>query len=502
VILDAAARSLALGATVALLAGALGSVLAWLMTRTEFPGRRTLSSLLSIPYALPAYLLGMAWIVLGNPTVGLLKGIFPGSGIYGFWGIVLVETTVAFAFPFLELKAGFERMDPALEESARMSGAGPWRVFRDVSFPLLWPALVNGMCLAFLYTLSSFGVPALLGLPVRQFVLTTLIYSELKVGGAAGLERGLWLSLLLLALAAAALALSSVVTRYSSRRAGAILGSKASRPSLVALGGARGPVAGATWFLFAVMVVLPWLALGLSALAPVSGDFSPSGWTLRNLAYVLRLPELQEAVVNSAVLSILVATIIVATGFSLAFLAVRRGSRAASAVIAALGIPFGTPGSVIAILLIFLSTWLGRALSGSGISLDTPLLWIAVAYALKYGAVGARMMVAAYRQVNPALEEAARMSGARTRRLLWTIWLPLLRGSIGAAFFLSALPMFTELSMSVLLTGPGAATLGTVLFQLQEYADQPSAAAMAWMLLTAALAVSLVMRGERREAAR
>src|SRR3712207_3639699 len=99
-ILDATLRSMALSLAVALLTGALGSLMAWLVTRTELVGRRTLSGVLSVPYAIPAYLLGMAWVVLGNPTVGLLKEAFPTSqGIYGFWGMVWVESMVAFACP-------------------------------------------------------------------------------------------------------------------------------------------------------------------------------------------------------------------------------------------------------------------------------------------------------------------------------------------------------------------------------------------------------------------
>ena len=84
------------------------------------------------------------------------------------------------------------------------------------------------------------------------------------------------------------------------------------------------------------------------------------------------------------------------------------------------------------------------------------------------------------------------MSGASTGQLLRTIWFPLLKSALAAGWFLSALPIFSELTMSILLTGPGASTLGTVLFQLQEYADQPSAAALAWILLSAALAVALI----------
>ena len=483
IIIEATVRSLELALLVAAFSGFLGVVFAWLVARSNLPGGVLLSRLLTVPYALPAYLLGMAWVVLGNPNVGLLRDLLPGTGTYGFWGMVFVETGVAFAFPFLELKAGFEKLDPSLEEAARMSGAAPFKVFCDVSLPLLWPALLNGMVLSFLYTISSFGVPAILGLPVRKFVLTTLIYSQIKVGGAAGLIAGLKLSLILLVIAIAALFLSGWLNRVQRKRSQAIASGKASRPSIVELGPWRGAAGVAVWAFWIVVVALPWLALGLSALAPLAGDFSPAHWTARNLSYVVHLADFREGLRNSLILTLIVATGLVLGGFVLGFLAVRRGQRWAGALVQLAALPFATPGSVLALLIVFASAWFG------GVS--SPLFWMAVAYALKYAAVPARMMTAAFRQVHPSLEEAARICGASPLELLGGIWFPMLKGALSAGWFLAALPIFTELTMSVLLTGPGGATLGTVLFQLQEYADQPSAAALAWILLTIALAVAV-----------
>jgi iron(III) transport system permease protein len=407
-------------------------------------------------------------------------------------GIVCVMSSVAFAFPFLELRAGFERMDPALEEAARISGCKPWRVFRDVSLPLLWPSLVNGMCLAFLYALASFGVPALLGMPVRKFVLTTLIYSQLKMGGLDGLRNGLRLSLVLLAIAAVVLLLSAWLSRLQRRR-GAISGAKSSRQSRVDLGGWRIGASAMAWALLFVTVALPWFALGISALAPVAGHYSPSGWTLANIISILMLPDFHTALLNSFLLTLVVASTVAGVGFLLAFACVRQRSRVAGWIIESFGIPFATPGTVIAIVLIFL----GVALTRLGLPFgDSPLLLMALAYALKYAAVGARSMITAFRQIDPALEEAARVSGATTWPLLRTIWLPLLKKSVAAAWLLAALPMLTELTMSVILTGPDAATLGTVLFELQAYRDQASAAAFAWLLLSLALLIGFMTRKE------
>ena len=91
---EALLRSLSLSLAVALISGAAGCLAAWLVTRSDTGGGAALSGLYSMPYAIPAYLLGMAWIVLGNPAVGAIKEIFPESGVYGFHGMVLVLSLI------------------------------------------------------------------------------------------------------------------------------------------------------------------------------------------------------------------------------------------------------------------------------------------------------------------------------------------------------------------------------------------------------------------------
>lgn len=495
-VIEVLLRTLSIGAVVSLISGALGMSLAWIVTRTQVPGKKQLNILLSVPYALPCFLLAMAWIVLGNPQVGILKELFPTEhGSYGFWGICLVLSSVAFAFPFFEIRAGFDKLDPALEEAGRMSGAGPLKVFTSISFPLLWPSLLNGMCLSFLFAVSSFGAPALLGMPVRSLVMTTLIYSQIRVGGINGIQDGLGLSLILLIVAIAVLALAWLMNVLQKKKMGPITGTKSSRPSLVNLGAFKWPVAFFAWGYFFVVVVLPWIALGISALAPIAGDYSISSWTLKNLHYVFSLSDFKEALFNSIVLSFSMATVIALVGFLLGFASVRKKQKWASVLLELLNLPFSMPGTVLAILIIVSASFLVQF----GIPADQILLMMAVAYGLKYAAVGTRSLTQAFHQIHPALEESARVCGAKTGTLLRTIWFPLLKKNITACWMLAALPMFTELTMSILLTGPGGATLGTVLFELQEYADQPSAASLAWILLSVAMIIAWLTRPKEKE---
>jgi len=491
-LLDALLRTLGIGASVALLSGMLATVLAWLVVRTDIAGGRWFERWLSTPYSLPAYLLALAWMVLGNPTVGLLKDLLPEGGITSLWGIVFVETSVAFVFPFLELCAGFRRLDPALEEAARLSGAGVISILRRVSLPLLMPALISGMGLSFLYAISSFGVPALLGMPARKLVLTTLIYSQFRLGGPEGLQKGLWISLLLLGFSALVLASLNLHQRRTLKRLGktAIATGRASRESRVRLGRFRHAAALLPGAWVTLTLVLPWLALGLSALAQGPGQYHLSGWSLAHLQSLLAHPLLLESLINSVLLAASISLLVTGLSFFMAFKEVRRSCKIARSLSEMLLLPFGTPGSTLALLWLVAMAFL---LPGTSV----PLVALFVTCALKYFAVGIRAYRTAYGQVDPVLEEAARLSGAGTSALLIRIWRPLLKSTTASVLFLVAMPVLTELTMSLLLTGPGASTLGTLLFQLQEYANPSAAAALAWVLLSLALLISLALSARR-----
>lgn len=489
---EALLRTLGIGFSVALCSGFLAILFSWLLVRTDLPGARFFEKWLSVPYSLPAYLLALAWMVLGNPTVGLLKDFLPSDGITSLWGIIFVETSVAFVFPFLELTSGFRRLDPSLEEAARLSGATPLKAFLKVGLPLLFPALLSGMMLSFLYAISSFGVPALLGMPARKLVVTTLIYSQFRLGGSDGLKQGLLLSLGLLAVAVLALALLKSYDRYRIRRFGTprLASGKSSRHSLVRLGRYRYGFALLPFTWITLTLVLPWGALALSTFAAGPGRYQLEGWSFSHLQELWQLPLLTESVINSLGLALTIASLVTVLSFWMGFKEIRRGCAIARTTSEILLLPFASPGSTIALL------WLtATSLLIPGFSV--PLLALAVCCALKYFAIGIRAFRTAFAQIDPVLEESARLSGAGLWSLLGRIWAPLLSGTATSVFFLVSMPVFTELTMSVLLTGPGASTLGTLLFQLQEYANPSAAAALAFVLLTVAMILALTLSSGR-----
>ncbi|MFP2908877.1 ABC transporter permease, partial [Pyxidicoccus sp. 3LFB2] len=174
----------------ALLALALGTPLSLLLFRTDLPLRGAFTVLFTLPTAIPAFIWGMGWLSLASPRAGYLNRLL-GEGvfdIYGPAGIAFVEGLSGMPLVLLAGAAAFQRVDPALEEAARVCGASPVRALLTTTLPLALPSLLSGAVMVFLMAASSFGVPYLLGVsaspPTR--VLTTRIY-ELVLGGDAGL---------------------------------------------------------------------------------------------------------------------------------------------------------------------------------------------------------------------------------------------------------------------------------------------------------------------------
>ena len=167
----------------------LATIFAWLVERTDMPGRNLVWVAMLIPLAMPGMLSAMSWILLGSPKIGALNvwirnlldlvGIHMDSGpfnIYSLYGMILVESLKGTSTLFLLIVGAFRLMDPALEDASTMSGGLRWKTLRYVTLPLMKPALLAAGIFAFLGNMEDFDTPLLLGLPANVFILPTLIY--------------------------------------------------------------------------------------------------------------------------------------------------------------------------------------------------------------------------------------------------------------------------------------------------------------------------------------
>ncbi|MDR7485099.1 MAG: iron ABC transporter permease [Armatimonadota bacterium] len=483
---------------------ALGTALAWLVVRTDLPGRALWRTLLLLPYMIPPFIGAIAWVYLAGP-VGYLNQAWraltgaegPLLVIYGQAGIVLVLILYGYPIAYLAALGVLERMDPSLEAAARLAGAGPWRVLRDVTLPLALPGVLAGALLLCMSSLANFGIPAVLGFPARYFVLPTRIYTTiLNFDLRDNLRIAAALSMWLVAVATVLLVLQRAALR---RGRFTVVGGQAAQRHLVALGRWRAPVAALLGVFVLASAGLPFLAVLLTSLIRAYG--LPPHWenlTLQHYATALfGIPKVHRALLNSLALAAGGATLVVAMGAAIGYLRTRARLPGASAVDLLVMLPYAIPGTVVALAMIL--AWV-RPVPLLGIRLYDTIWILLVAYVARFLAFGVRTVTAGLAQVHESLEEAARCSGARPLEAFRDVVLPVIRPSLVAGWLLAFIPAVAELTLSILLFSVGNETLGVVIFGLHDEGKIALSAALAVLVTTLLVAFNLlarrVLRGE------
>jgi iron(III) transport system permease protein len=497
-------NSLILGAATAVLSVAVGLPLAWAVSRTNVPAKRFVHLTAIVSYLTPPFLTAIAFVNLFSPRAGLVNQFFRDSlgmpaltfDVFSMAGLILVTVPHTFPFVYLLAASALESVDASMEESAQILGAGRWRTALAVTGPLVAPAVLSGALVAFVNAIALFGSQAIVGLPGRVFTLPTRIYALFDYPPQYGLASAL--SLIFVALTVAALYLQR---RYLARRSYVTLGGKGSRPRLVDLGTARWAVLAFCVVVFIVAVAAPYLTL---LAVSVSRSWGLQFWqnlTLQHYRFVLLEYDVtRRAILNSLILASATATLAVLIGSFVGWLDLRTALRGRKLLDYASLVPLGLPGIVVAVALI--QFWLRVPLPIYG-----TLLIILLAYTGRFIPLGVRSANAAFRQIDPSLEETARVTGAGWLRTFRSVTLPLARPGLFAGWLLVFVPALQELSASILLFSSGSITLAVAVYNLYETGALGPVAALAivtMVIITAAIVLatrlgrgSAVARAER-----
>src|SRR5512146_2305682 len=184
--------SVSIGST--LLALFIGGALAWLVVRTDMPGRKLVNQLAVIPYIMPSWTLAQAWVTFfKNRLTGGTPGVYeflvgqppPNWLAYGPVPIIICSALHYYTFFFLFVSAALMSVDSSLEEAGDLMGASRWRILRKITLPLVVPAILSGFIMTFSKVLGTFGGPNILGTPVRYYVVATMIRGSMGVGEKA-----------------------------------------------------------------------------------------------------------------------------------------------------------------------------------------------------------------------------------------------------------------------------------------------------------------------------
>lgn len=487
---QALVNSLVLGLWTSVLSVALGLPLAWAVSRTNAPAKRFIHLTAVVSYVTPPYLTAIAFVNLFSPNAGLVNRFvrdglgIPGLtfNIFSMTGLVVVTALHTFPFVYLLAASALESVDGSMEESAQILGAGRWRTATAVTAPLVAPAVLSGALIAFVNAIALFGSQAIIGLPGRVFTLPTRIYALFDYPPQYGLASAM--SLIFVAITVVALYLQR---RYLARRSYVTLAGKGHRRQLVDLGPARWGVFGFCAGVFVVAVLAPYLTLLAVSLSKSWGLGFWQNLTLQHYRFVLLEYDVtRRAIVNSLLLASAAATLTVVLGSLIGWLDLRTGLRGRKLLDYTSLIPLGLPGIVVAVALI--QFWLRMPLPIYG-----TLVIILLAYTGRYVPLGVRSANAAFRQIDPSLEETARVTGAGWFRTFRAVTLPLARPGLFAGWLLVFVPAIQELSASILLFSSGSITLAVAVYNLYESGALEPVAALAivtMVIITVAIALA------------
>lgn len=478
---DAAAplrRTLVLGVTVSAGAALIGTVLAWLVVRTDLPGRQVLRVIAPLPLVIPSYVGALALLAATAPdgliTRGLdLAGVDSRVDVRGFGGSALVLVLLTYPYVYLPVAARLSTLPASLEESARSLGRTPREVFREVVLPQLWGAIGAGALLVFLYTLSEFGAVALL----QYDTLTRVIFSAKLFEP----EISLSLSLLLAGIAFVVVAAEREIARRR-RHVDATTGLRRAAPAQ--LGAWRAPAVA-----FVAFVVVGALVVPVAVLVQ---------WVLRGLVGDAHLDasRLVDPFVTSAWLGAVTAGVAVAAVLPVAYLTARYRSRVGDAAGAIVTAGFALPGLVLALALVTLVR---------DVDLLAPLYLtytlLVVAYTVHFGSQALRASQVAVSGVPERVVDAARSLGAGRVRRFARVELPLMRSGLGAAAGLVLLSTLKELPATLVLAPLGVQTLATQVWSAtsEGFYAQAGLAALVLLALSAVLTWVLTVRPLVRE---
>jgi len=470
-----------MAAIVTLLSALIAVPLAFLTIRTDLPGRRFWLVVTTLPLAVPSYVGSFTLIATFAPRGGFLQLLLAPLGVeqlpslYGWPGTIAGITLFTYPYLLLSVRSALQGMDASLEEAARSLGYDARQTFFRVTLPQLQPSMVAGGLLVALYALRDFGTPSLM----RFDSFTRVIFIQYK----SSFDRS---SAAVLALVLVGLVLGILWLEYRVRSRAAYYsrGSTSRRsPTLIPLGPWKYPALLFCALITGFSLVLPvgitlfWLARGIASGTDLSGILQTTG----------------QALGNSLLGGCLAAIAATVLALPIAVLAVRFPSPITTLIERCSYLSFGLPGIVVALSLVFFGArylpWIYQSL---------PMLIFGYVVLFLPQAVG--NVRTSLLQVNPRLEESARVLGRSPWQALRAITLPLIRPGLASGAILVFLTAVKELPATLLLAPIGFRTLATQIWQATEdvYFTDAAIGSLAMLLMSTGLTLLVVLQERSR----
>lgn len=465
----------------------------WLLMRTDMPLKGTVYVLMTVGILIPVFLRTIAWILLLSPRIGLInqwaKQIFgldqPLLSLYNIPGMAFIQGVSFVPAAFFMLAAAYRTMDPALEEAAYTSGVTKLQTFLRINIPITLPAIAGVMVYLFMTAIAVFEVPAIIGLPARILVLSSLIYTStnpptgLPNYGLAGAYGSIML------LAGLTFAYFYVRLVRQGKKYTVITG-RGYRPREIALRGWKWPALGFVLVYLSMEVFIPFVVLLWTSLLPhlqLPSMAALSSISMRNYRtifdYAGTLPFINTAILMFTVpsltmlVSVLVSWVVIRTQVSF------RGTLDTLAFL-----PHAMPSILLAVGLGYLGLAYREIFPVYG-----TIFIIIIAHTITWIAYGTRTANSVMIQVHRELEEAGKVSGASTPRVLGHIVLPLIAAGVFNSWVWISMLSYREVTMALTLYTRSNVVVSTVVWQFWGSGWVPEVAALGVILVLFAITV-------------
>lgn len=474
-------NSLCVGGAVAVISMLIGSALAWLMVRTNLRFKKAIGFLAIIPYLLPSWASSLAWLtIFKNQKIGGSSGIFqwlfninpPDFISYGFVPIVASLSIHDSIYFYLIISVALASISSSLEESASLCGANKFIVIKKIVFPVILPSILSGFILIFTKAISSYGVPALLGAPVKFQTISTMLYSSVRSQMDSDANV---LSLILIMISVITIFINQKL--ISKRKSFVTVTGKSSRTTPIDLGKLKTPVTIIIFVCFSIVSIIPLILIFLQTFLLKDGTYSLSNITLhywlgegtpnintgepgifKNDTFFLGLK-------NSIIISLSAAIITALIGLILGYvISTKKGKKISKYIEQVSFLPYLIPG--ISLSTIYITMFAKPTLGLPALYGTTSLIVLIIV--VKELPFTMRISSSSMLQIGNELEEAAKINGASFFNRFKSIIIPLNKKSLFSSFLLVFIGAIKQLELIIILITPTTETLTTLTFDYAE----------------------------------
>ena len=463
---DATKNSLIIAGSMALIAVPLGGALAFIMARTDLPGRRWIEPLLLVPVFVSPMVLSFGYVVAAGPVgfysiwASQLFGTVPWN-VYSLPSIAIIAGLTHVPHVYLYSSAALKSLGSDIEEAARMSGAGPLRVALDVSLPMITPALLYSGVLVFFLGFEIFALALVLGDPEGHLVLATYLFKLTNKLGTPSYHLMAAVAVCIIGITFPLVMLQRLLMKNASRFV-AVKG-KAGRQRPLALGPWRWLAIGliGLWLFVSVFVPLSGVALRSFVTYWGEGIQLSEVLTLEHFRTVFGQPALMRGIFNTIAIGVIGGMLSVVCYAAIGLAMHRRNDRWSRFIDYLALVPRAVPGLLAGLAFLWVFLFFPPLAP-----LRTTIFAVWLAYTVVWLAYGMRLIQSSLLQVGPELEEAARSVGARAARTSRDVTLPLIRHGLLASWLLVFMIFEREYSTGVYLLNPGTEVIGSLLVSL------------------------------------